>query len=79
MKGQQVAPVPNPQTNRTITTQQERSKQMKKFGLATIVTSGLAAALLGLAAPAQAVVPGGGARVLDSVYGAMTALAEFPH
>ena len=45
---------------------------MKKFGLATIVTSGLAAALLGLAAPAQAVVPGGGARVLDSVYGAKT-------
>ena len=41
---------------------------MKKIGFATLVSSGLAAAILGLAAPAtQPVTPGGGQRVLDSV------------
>ena len=32
----------------------EESSEMKKFGFATIVASGLAAAVLGLAGPAQA-------------------------
>jgi hypothetical protein len=40
---------------------------MKKIGFAALVTSGLAAAFLGLAAPAQTVTPGDGQRVLDSV------------
>jgi hypothetical protein len=40
---------------------------MKKIGFATIVSSGLAAAILGLAVPALAVTPGEGQRVLDLV------------
>ena len=40
---------------------------MKKIGFATLVSSGLAAAILGLAAPGQPVTPGGGQPVLDSV------------
>jgi hypothetical protein len=40
---------------------------MKKIGFATIVSSGLAAAILCLAVPALAVTPGEGQRVLDLV------------
>jgi hypothetical protein len=40
---------------------------MKKIGFATLVTSGLAAAILGLAGPALAVTPVDGQRVLHSV------------
>ena len=39
---------------------------MKKFGFATVVASGLAAAILGLAAPAQAVSGAGAPPVLAS-------------
>jgi len=35
-------------------TEKEKGIKMKKFGFATIVASGLAAAVLGLAGPAQA-------------------------
>lgn len=38
---------------------------MKKIGFATLVASGLAAALLGLAAPGHAVPPAGGHHVMD--------------
>ena len=38
---------------------------MKKFGFATLVASGLAGAVLGLAAPGQAVTPDGGHHVFD--------------
>ena len=40
--------------NRPIRTDKEEGIKMKKFGFATIVASGLAAAVLGLAGPAQA-------------------------
>jgi len=40
---------------------------MKKIGFAALVSSGLAAAILGLAAPALAVAPGEGQRVLELV------------
>lgn len=36
---------------------------MKKFGFATVIASGLAAAVLGFAAPAQAVAPATAANV----------------
>jgi hypothetical protein len=39
---------------------------MKKFGFAAVVTSGLVAAILGLAAPAQAVTGADAPRVLAS-------------
>ncbi len=39
---------------------------MKKFGFATVVASGLVAAILGLAAPAQAVSAGDAPTVLAS-------------
>ena len=38
---------------------------VKKIGFATLVVGGLAAAVLGLAAPGQAVPPDGGHPVLD--------------
>jgi len=41
-------------TNRPIPEDKEEGTKMKKFGFATVVASGLAAAVLGLAGPAQA-------------------------
>jgi hypothetical protein len=40
--------------NRPIPKDKEEGIKMKKFGFATIIASGLAAAVLGLAGPAQA-------------------------
>ena len=40
---------------------------MKKLGFATLISSGLVAAVLGLAAPASAVAPGDGTQVLDMI------------
>jgi hypothetical protein len=37
---------------------------MKKFGFATVIASGLAAAVVGFAAPAQAITPAPGSDVL---------------
>jgi hypothetical protein len=51
---------------RTLTLR-EAGIAMKKIGFATLVSSGLVAAILGLAAPALAVTPGQGQRVLELV------------
>ena len=40
---------------------------MKKLGFATVIGSGLVAAVFGLAAPASAVAPGDGTQVLDMI------------
>jgi hypothetical protein len=45
---------PNRDFRATARTDQEKDITMKKFGFATIIASGLAAAVLGLAGPAQA-------------------------
>lgn len=47
---------------------------MKKFGFATIAAGGLAAAIVGLAAPAQAVAPGGAADNLLSASNFVTGI-----
>jgi hypothetical protein len=47
--------------------EESRKSTMKSIGFATLVSGGLAAAVLGLAAPAQAVTPCDGLRVLDLV------------
>jgi hypothetical protein len=47
--------------------EKEIGSTMKKIAFATLVTGGVAAAILGLGAPALAATPGDGQRVLDLV------------
>jgi hypothetical protein len=44
-----------------------KNMNMKKFGFAAAISSGLVAAVLGLAAPASAVAPGDGTRVVEMI------------
>jgi hypothetical protein len=48
---------------------ERKNKNMKKIGFAAVISSGLVAAVLGLAAPASAEAPGDGTRVVEMIQG----------